>query len=600
MLKPRMSPLWLAAPCLVLSMMADAKPQPPPADVIYVHGTVYTADAADHVYEAVAIRAGRIAFVGTDVGASAFVGPNTRQIDLADRTLMPGLIDGHMHPLEGGTNLRHCNLDYAQLTVPDMQRRIQACLNATRDREPDGWLEVVSWFSQGMLPAGTDVTRETLDSLHTTRPIYVTNTFGHTGLANSRALALGGIMSATADPPDGRIARRANGEPTGILEESAKGLVSKLIPPANPSEDVVALEHALPAIAAQGVTSILDADTHADSIAAFATIAKRGVLTVRVHLAPQILDEEMDHPRAAAARVAAIARRYDQGPLRPAPGITVRNAKIYLDGVINNPAFTGVMIDPYFVNAGSESEPRWQPGTNRGPALFVPPAQLRALLIRLGRAGIDPHMHADGDGAVHAALDAIEAMRRALPGADIRPGIAHAEIVAPHDFARFGALGAFPVLSFQWEKPAADTVDQARDYLGPARARLLEPAGLLRAAGAPVAFGSDWPVDRLDEWFALKVAVTRTNAPSAGPAYAGRLGEDPGLTPIEALRAMTIVAARELHADRSTGSLEVGKLADLIVLDRNPLRIPAEDIANVKVLQTMVGGRVVYEAPGVR
>jgi predicted amidohydrolase YtcJ len=445
-------------------------------------------------------------------------------------------------------------------------------------------------------PAGTEATKATLDALHTTRPIYVSNTFGHTGLANSRALALASVTAATRDPADGRIARRADGTPTGILEEGAKELVTKLIPAATAADDIVALQHALPAIAAQGVTTILDADTHADTLAAFAALAKRGALTARVHLAPQVLDEEADRPAAAVARVTAIARRYDQGPPRPAPSITVRNAKLYLDGVINNPAFTGVMLEPYFFNAGTEQEPRWQSGTNLGPALYFSTPRLTALLIGLGRAGIDPHMHADGDGAVHAALDAIEAMRRALPGADVRPGIAHDEIVSPGDFGRYAKLGAYPVLSFQWEKRAADTVDQARDYMGPARARLLEPAGFLRAEGAPVAFGSDWPVDRLDEWFALKVAVTRTNDPSAGPAYAGRLGDDPGLTPLEALRAITIVAAQELHADRTTGSLEIGKFADFIVLDRNPLKIPAEDIANVKVLQTVVGGRVVYEA----
>ena len=154
----------------------------------------------------------------------------------------------------------------------------------------------------------------------------------------------------------------------------------------------------------------------------------------------------------------------------------------------------------------------------------------------------------------------------------------------------------YAVLSMQWEKPAPDTIDLLRDYFGPERHRLVEPAGFLAAAGAPVAFGSDWPVDALDEWFALKVGVTRTAAAGAPAKYAGRLGEDPGLTRLQVLRAATIVAARELHADTTVGSLERGKLADLIVLDRDPLSIPAEDIARVQVLRTVVGGRVVYEA----
>jgi predicted amidohydrolase YtcJ len=152
------------------------------------------------------------------------------------------------------------------------------------------------------------------------------------------------------------------------------------------------------------------------------------------------------------------------------------------------------------------------------------------------------------------------------------------------------------VLSMQWEKPAGDTMG-LRDYMGPERMKILEPAGLLAAAGARIAFGSDWPVDALDEWFALKVGVTRTNKPAAADEYPGKLGDDPGLSPVAVLRAATINAAHELHADDVTGSLEVGKFADLIVLDRNPLVIPAEDIAHVQVLETMVGGDVVHSIP---
>jgi predicted amidohydrolase YtcJ len=204
-------------------------------------------------------------------------------------------------------------------------------------------------------------------------------------------------------------------------------------------------------------------------------------------------------------------------------------------------------------------------------------------------------MHADGDGAVHAALDGIEALRKALPTADVRAAIAHDEIVEPEDFPRYKQLGAIPVLSFQWEKSAGDTMG-LKDYFGPARMKILEPSGLLAAAGARIVFGSDWPVDRLDEWFALKVGVTRTNAPDAPAEYHGRLGEDPGLSPMAVLRAVTIDAAYELHQDDATGSIEVGKVADLIVLDRNPLKVAPEEIAKTQVLETVVGGKVVYEA----
>jgi hypothetical protein len=194
-------------------------------------------------------------------------------------------------------------------------------------------------------------------------------------------------------------------------------------------------------------------------------------------------------------------------------------------------------------------------------------------------------------------LDGIEAMRAKFPGRDIRAAIAHDEIVDPRDFGRYKQLNVIPVLSFQWEKQASDTVDNARDYMGPARYKYMEPAAFLADAGARIAYGSDWPVDPLDEWFALKVGVTRTNSPASGPKYAGRrLSEDAGLSRAQVLRAITMNSSYELHQDQATGSLEVGKFADLIVLDRNVLKIPAEEIAEVKVLQTVVGGRVVYQA----
>ena len=584
---------------LLLSTAATAAAGPEvPADVVYRHGRIYTANARDEVAESLAIRAGRIVYVGSDVGLVRYTGAATRSVDLAGKSAMPGLVDGHLHPLEGGRLLLKCNLGYDALTVPEFQARIQACLDATRQQEPDGWLEVVAWFQQSMQPAGIATSRATLDALKTSRPVIVRSSFGHTVLANSRALALAKITRATPDPLGGKIAHDAAGEPTGILEDAAFEVFDDLVPRPTPGEDVAAARAALAAMARQGVTSFLDADAAAESMAAFGAVEKGGGLTARAHFAPLIKPAEAGHLDAAIARVLAFRARYDQGPIVVAPHLTVRNAKLYLDGVIAGPSFTGAMLAPYRVNAGTEATPRWLAGPSRGPEVYFPAPALKAALIGLGRAGIDPHMHADGDAAVRAGLDAVAAMREALPGEDIRPALAHCEIVAPEDFGRFAQLRVFPVLSLQWGKPAADTVDGLRDPMGPERARILEPAGLLAARGATIAFGSDWPVDALDEWFALKVGVTRTNAPDAGPKYAGRLGADPGLTRIQALRAATIDAARELHEDDVTGSLEAGKLADLIVLDRDPFRIPAEEIASIKVLETVVGGRVVYDAAG--
>ena len=567
-----------------------------PADTIYRNGHVYTVDAKDSVQQAVAIRAGRILYVGDNAGAARLAGQRTRVIDLQGRMLMPGLIDAHMHPLSGGKRLLSCNLNYEPLTVPQFQARIQACADQDRARGINNrkWLLVVNWFQQSMLPAGVDTSRATLDAIKTDRPIVVRSSFGHTNLVNSRGLQLAGITRATPDPPTGKIARDANGEATGLLEDAAMDLVDKLLPATTPAQNVTAAAAAMEAMRRQGVTSFLDASSDAEILTAFEAIRRQGKLTARAHFAPAIGSEEAANPARAAAAVRAMARRYDQGPSDAAPAMQVRHAKLYMDGVIAAPALTGTMVEPYFVNRGSAQEPHWMPGDSKGPPTYIRPPVLKAMLIELAKNNIDPHVHVDGDGAVRETLDAIQALRASSYGRSVRPALAHAEIVHPDDFKRFAALDATAVLSFQWGKPAPDTIAGLKDYMGPERFAILQPQALLLDAGARIAFGSDWPVDALDQWFALKVAVTRTNAPSAGPEFAGKLGTQAGMPRAAVLRAITMNAAHTLRQERVLGSLEVGKLADLIVLDRNFFHIPEEDIANIKVLRTVVGGTAVY------
>jgi len=580
--------VWLLLPS---SFAADA-----PADRVFRNGVVFTADASSSIAAAVAVRDGHIVYVGTNEGVAPFIGPATKITDLQRHFLMPGIVDGHMHPLEAGQKMRKCSLNYESgLTVAEMQRRIQACLDLTKNQEPDGWLEVVFWFQEAMHPAGLKTNRSMLDSLKTSRPVIVYSSFGHTALANSRALALAKITKATPDPSGGKIWRDAEGNPTGLLEDSGYAVFSDVIPKPTAEENVAAARAAQEAMIRQGITSFLDADAAPEDAAAFSALHAAGQLTIRAHFAPEIDVNEGRDPAAAVGKVVAYRKQFDQGAIKTAPSITVRNAKLFLDGVIAVPALTGAMLEPYLMNTGTEENPRWVPSQNRGPDVYFPAKPLAEILTRLAQAGIDPHMHADGDGAVRAGLDAIEAMRKEIGTADIRPAIAHDEIVSPADFPRFKALNTLPVLSFQWEKRAGDTVGLT-NYFGPERMKILEPAGYLANAGARIVFGSDWPVDQLDEWLAFKVGVTRTDIPTAPADFRKRLGDDPGLSRETVLRAATIDAAYELHEDDVTGSLEVGKLADLTVIDRNPLKIAEDDIANVKVLETVVGGRTVYQA----
>ena len=447
-----------------------------------------------------------------------------------------------------------------------------------------------------MLPAGTHTNRATLDSLKTKRPIFVMSSFGHTALVNSRALGIAGVTAQTADPLGGKVGRDTSGNASGILEDAAQDLVAKQIPAPTAAENVKAAAAALDALRKQGVTTFLDAAAEPPSLEAFAAVKRQGKLTARAHFAVLITPPQGRDPQKALAMVKSLAQRFDQGEVEPVPALTVRNVKLFLDGVITAPASTGAMLAPYLSLQGAPANPHWAASASRGPDVYFPAPILSTLLIAVAGAGFEPHMHADGDRAVREGLDGIGALRREFPDRDIRAAIAHDEIVDPADFPRYKQLNAIPVLSFQWEKQAPDTMEGAQDYLGPARFKYMEPAGFLAAAGARIAYGSDWPVDPLDEWFALKVGVTRTNAPQPDHKYAGRLSEDKGLTRNEVLRAITMNSSYELHQDRQTGSLEVGKLADLIVLDRNFFDIPAEQIAQIKVLQTVVGGRVVYQA----
>ncbi|WP_428333353.1 amidohydrolase [Novosphingobium sp.] len=586
--------LLATAAAVMLPVAAIAAPA---ADTVLVGGQIHLLDAADRVVAALAIRDGRVIFAGDDAGAKALAGSQSKIIDLAGGVVMPGLIDGHMHPLEGGLGLLSCSLDYRRLTVPEIQAIVQGCLAKDPGAGDDKWLPVINWFQQETQPLGVVTTRALLDALPTKRPIYLFSSFGHSTLANSRALELAGITATTPDPVGGQIHRDAAGAATGLLEDVAQGLVTDKVPQPSDAENRAAARAALSNMARQGVTGFLDAKASPESIAAFSAVASEGGLTARAHFAPLIVPKDGPAPDAAIAEIVALRARYDQGALRPQPSITVHNVKLFLDGVITAPAQTGVMVQPYFINTGPANHPDWLPGPTRGPVPYFPPAVLVPLVQKIAALGFDPHMHADGDGAVRLGLDAVAALRAVHPEYDTRPALAHDEIVDPADYPRYKSLGVIPVLSFQWEKRAADTIAGARDQMGPDRFARLEPSGLLVNAAAPIAYGSDWPVDPLDEWFALKVGVTRRNDPAAGPDYVEPL-PGPGLTIAQAVHAITTGAAYELREEAVAGSLEPGKFADLILIDRDIFHGDPTTIAATKVKLTMVGGKVVYAAAG--
>lgn len=584
------------------SIAAAVVPQPATAkakkaDTVFTNGYVYTVDARETIAQAVAVRAGKIVFVGGDHAVKRFIGSRTKVIDLQGKMLMPGLQDAHMHPLSAGRALAGCDLQQASLTVAQTQAKIQECLDETAEREePDGLLRVTGWYYEAMLPDGVTVDKSMLDALNTRRPIIVNNRDGHTSLVNSRALELANITAATPDPPDGRIERDEQGNPTGFLADGARDGIKAgpTAPPPLEPDGPTAVRAALKAMRAQGVTSAREAATAEPSLAAFEAVRQEGDLTARIFASPRMGDDDVADPGAATRRVLALRDEYDSGNT-VTPGLRINNVKIFGDGVEQYPSQTAAMLEPYWVNTGTPDDPHWEPGTHTGEPFIKLPA-LKALTLRLAQEGIGSHVHAIGDRTVRETLDAFQHVRRNVRGKPPRLSIAHAENVDPADFGRFKELDVTPVMSFQWAKPGPNMIDALKDYLGPERFNRVEPMGSLRRAGARVAYGSDWPVDPLDEWFGLQVGITRMTRPTDPYYEMGRLGTDPGLSVQDVIKAVTINAAYDLGQEKTTGSIEKGKFADLIVIDRRLPHIPPADITNTKVLMTMVGGEFVYDA----
>ena len=570
-----------------------------PADTVFRNGYVLTMDGDSPPRQGVAVREGRIVATGSDEEMRAYVGVNTRIVDLAGRMLMPGFVDAHLHALAAGRALLQCDLAYAPLSHAQLQAALQACLDRSADKEPDAWLEAVNWDRAATASLSGDPTKAVLDALNTRRPIAMTSSDFHTVLANSRALALAGITAVTPDPAGGKFLRSADGTPTGICEDGASFVLKAAIPPDSDEDLLKQGRAALAAMREQGVTSFMDAAAGEVQAKVFKALQKSGELTARASLALQVsVDAASASPTQAAAAAKALATGIDQGAVLVSPGVHARAVKLFLDGVVNAPADTGALLSPYLTNSGSDEAPNWVPGSNLG-SLYFSPEVLNPLLLALAEAGLDVHMHATGERAVREALDAVQGVRSRF-GADFRPAIAHDETVAVADYPRFAALDTMATMSFQWAQRAPYSIGETEQHLGPDRFARMEPFGSLRRAGARVVYGSDWPIDPYDIFLALKAGVTRAGDPtnphspaSIAPVFEGPINADPALSRLDSLRAITLNSAHQLRLEQLVGSIQPGKLADLIVLERNFMTVPDEELARNRVLMTMVGGKVV-------
>ncbi len=555
------------------------------ADVIYINGYIYTADQYDTICEAIAIQNGYIIATGStqEINNTQYVDNYTVIYDLQGKTMMPGIIDAHLHTFWGGMQLSSCNLNYQSLTVDDTLAIIQQYLDNDSVHNSGIWLQVRGWLRQEVLPIGTDITRFDLDKLNTQRPIILFSNDCHTLVANSIALEKFGLDRNTPEPSDGKIGRTEDGDLNGILEDAPAMRAFDSISKLTDEQAVNIAKLSQEELNKQGVTAVMDAritETQAD---AFLKLQQQDQLSIRLFGARELPPDDVgsieDIP-AVIDRVKQFAERYNDKNWQPKPGIKVSHTKLFVDGVMQAPLMTARLLTPYQL----ENE------KDRYGDLYYSIEMLDALILESSRAGFHPHMHTVGEGAIEVVLNAIEKMRKALPGADIRPSTAHNELSAMHQFARYKQLNANVVFSFQWAGCSSAMIEQYKTLFGAERYNGLEAHGQYIDAGVTCAFGSDWPIDPLNEWYDFQIAMTRQI-----DAEHPRLNSDRNLTALEVLRCATIGAAYVLKQDDYIGSIEKGKFADVIILDRNPFTIPATDIQNVKVLTTIVGGKTVYQ-----
>jgi predicted amidohydrolase YtcJ len=549
---------------LLLLAATGACGRPPFADVVFSGGTIMTMDSAAPSAEAVAIRDGRIVYVGTEAGAQALIGTRTTLVPLAGRTLLPGFEDAHIHPVSSGVELSGCDLTEEE-TRDALEARIRSCASTLPD---SAWLVGSNWA----LPLFPEANpgRELLDSLAPGRPAYLSAADGHSGWANSAALRLAGVTRDTPDPPNGRIERDSRGEPSGTLRESAMALVSSRIPPLTAAQRVEGLRRAQALLVAAGVTAIQEASATRPLLEAYRTLDRSGELELRSVISllarPEDSLDQVD---------SLVALRSEFQGTRVFPTAV----KLFEDGVIE--ARTAAMLAPYLDRDGDAGTPNWRTG------------QLDSMVARLVANDFSVHVHAIGDGAVRWTLDAMEQAEQGRPRGNRRHQIAHLEVIDSADIGRFASLGVVANFQALWAFPDSYITDLTLPALGPERSRWIYPIGSVVRAGGRLALGSDWNVSSYLPMEAIQVAVTRRNPRDTLGASEPLLPEQ-AIDLETALRGYTIGSAYALGLDRETGSLTQGKAADLVVLGQDLRAVSLNRLARVPVLLTMIAGKTVH------
>lgn len=536
-------------------------------DLILENGQFYT----PHGWaQAIAIRRGVIVAVGDSTSVESRKGAATRVVDLKGATVVPGLHDLHVHAIGSGQRSEMCG--FPQGSPPTViLDTLRACV---AKKQPGTWIAGGQWDAASL--GDTPLHHSTLDAVSPDNPVILHDISMHAAWLNAAAMKLAKITRDTVAPAGGVIEHDASGEPTGVIRESARALMDGLIPAPTIEQQAEWFKWSQHEMLQYGVTSFTDAGVSGDGLRVYALVADRGELKQRVRAC---IAWRMNAGIAPAADAAVAERNlYARDRFKP------DCIKLVLDGVPTE-GHTAAMLEPYADASGDAARARG--------ILMMPEGVLKKAVIDFDARGLTVKMHAAGDAAVRAGLDAIAAARAANGYTGLFHNVSHNSFISKADLARAAGIQAtFEMSPYIWyQNPIIPPIAKA---IGQERMQRWTPVREAIDSGALVVPGSDWAVvPSVNPWIAIETLVTRL---PPGVAQGEPLGGAEKITLEQAMRLFTVNGARQMgNADR-TGAIDTGLLADLVVIDRNPFRIPVTDIHNVKVLQTYVGGEVVYDA----
>ena len=549
----------LAAPVFTARAQQTAAAPSGAADLIVIADRIYTVDEGRPFATAMAVRGGRILYVGSTSGAMVLRGAKTRVVDYGTRTIVPGITDAHAHMLGLGQAL--ASVDLVGSTSYDT---VIARIAAAAKKAPAGaWITGRGW-DQNRWGDTRFPTHDKLDAAVPDHPVVVTRIDGHALLANAAAIKAAGITAATKDPDGGRILRDANGAPAGVFVDNAQELIYRAVPPLSHAQRKSALLAAIAEANRWGLTGIHDAGESRETIDTYEEIAKAGQLSLRAYVMIGDDSAAEDYYFKLGPRSAMYDGR-----------LWVRCIKLYADGALGSRG--AALLDPYSDDPG-----------NRG-LLVSTPEHLRAVSTAALKHGFQVATHAIGDRGNRNALDAYEAALTEVPTADHRFRIEHAQVIDHADIPRFAQLNVIP--SMQSSHQTSDMY-WAANRLGPSRILGAYAWRALLNTGVIIPNGSDFPVEYVNPLFSYHAALSRQDAHDWPPG-----GWQPWdvMTRAEALKSITIWPAIASFEEKDLGSLSVGKYADFVVYDRDIVQAPADRILGSTVVATWVNGAAVYE-----